>query len=108
MSLLALATTSRAEEVHYVIKATPALVYIDVGVESGAAVGGVGLLPQALRQRLTVATNIREYRVLRLLFIGAQPASFLLSYGVGAFILTLARRKQHIHAVEVKWLTEFI
>jgi opacity protein-like surface antigen len=41
MSLLALATTSRAEEVHYVIKVTPALVYIDVGLESGAAVGGV-------------------------------------------------------------------
>lgn len=62
MSLLALATVVRAEEKHYVIKVTPALVYIDVGVESGAAVGDVYLV---LREDGKLFAQVAEVTLVR-------------------------------------------
>ncbi len=44
MSLLACVSLAHATEMHYVIKVTPALVYIDVGKERGAQVGEVYLV----------------------------------------------------------------
>jgi len=62
MSLLALATTVRAEEIHYVIKVTPALVYIDIGAESGAAVGDVYMV---LREDGKLFAQVAEAALVR-------------------------------------------
>ncbi len=62
MSLLVLATAARAEDTHYVIKVTPALVYIDIGVESGAAVGDIYLV---LRQDGKLFAQVAEVALVR-------------------------------------------
>jgi opacity protein-like surface antigen len=62
MSLLALAATARAEDMNYVIKVTPALVYIDVGQERGAMVGDVYLV---LREEGKLFAQVAEVTLVR-------------------------------------------
>ena len=62
MSLLGLAMTVRAEEVHYVIKVTPTLAYIDAGQQTGAQKGDVYLL---LRERGEHFTQVAEVEIVR-------------------------------------------
>jgi len=62
MSLLGLAMTVQAEEVHYVIKVTPTLAYIDAGQQTGAQKGDVYLL---LRERGEHFTQVAEVEIVR-------------------------------------------